>query len=100
MRNPFFECSIIVFDNCHRLLFVLLHHGRIPDNIGEHDGGELAGLRHFLLQFIKGNSVLKREIILQTPFFSKYSDVHHFENILYYRIMEGTLGMLKEISFQ
>jgi hypothetical protein len=35
-----------MFNYCHGLLFIGLHHSRITDYIGEHNGGELAGLRH------------------------------------------------------
>jgi hypothetical protein len=34
-----------MLDYRHCLLFVLLHHGRVPDNIGKHNSGELAGLK-------------------------------------------------------
>ena len=33
-----------MFDYRYRLVFVGLHHGGVPDNIGKHNSGELAGL--------------------------------------------------------
>lgn len=37
---------MVVLDDGHGLMFILMHDGGVPGNVGKHDGRELAGLGH------------------------------------------------------
>jgi hypothetical protein len=75
MSYPFFKNRIVMPDNRHRLLFVLLHHGRVPDYVGEHNSGELAGLRHeSLFKLNLSNKNLLGKVLWHNKGFAIYTD--------------------------
>ena len=82
-----------MFNDSYCLLFISLHHSRVPDYVGEHDGSKLAGLGHCFIIAFEVNEKAQTQLLKLRFTVSKGDLTLRFEIFEKVAILQATIHL-------